>query len=132
LTGIVGGVLRIACYRYLGNAFTYNITKSSPKLVTSGPYSFVRHPGYLASWLTNIGLTLYHLSPGSWLRESGVLNNDACKVALGMWIFFRLLVTNIGMTLRTEEEDRLMESKFGKEWEVWRESVRYRIFPGLY
>ncbi|KAF9257550.1 hypothetical protein L218DRAFT_879205, partial [Marasmius fiardii PR-910] len=132
LVGIAGGLIRIWCFRTMGRAFTFNVTKSSPKLVTSGPYSLVRHPAYLGATLLCIGIAAYHVSPGSWLRESTALNYLAGKAFLGFFIFITSGVMNVCHILRTEEEDRLMKSMFGKEWEAWSRVVRYKVFPGLY
>lgn len=41
------GLLRWSCYRYLGKMFTYEVpVQEKHYLVTSGPYSVVRHPSY--------------------------------------------------------------------------------------
>lgn len=46
----IGGAIRIACYRELGRLFTYELTiREKHRLVTSGPYSIVRHPSYSKS-----------------------------------------------------------------------------------
>ncbi|KAF9258157.1 hypothetical protein L218DRAFT_877753, partial [Marasmius fiardii PR-910] len=132
LVGIVGGFLRISCFKALGKAFTWRITESSPKLVTTGPYSIVRHPSYLAMELMSTGVTLYHLSPGSWLRESSILNHPRWRMAVGLWVFMTVVVANVCLAHRTPEEDRLMKKMFGEEWEAWRKTVRYRLIPGLY
>ncbi|KAG7090117.1 hypothetical protein E1B28_011728 [Marasmius oreades] len=132
LIGIVGGLFRILCYNALGKSFTFNTTLKGPKLVTSGPYSLVRHPSYLAVWLISTGLTVYHLSPGSWVRESDILKHDAWKLVVGLWAFMAVFVTNVCLTMRTVDEDQLMKRTFGEEWETWRKVVRYRVLPGLF
>ncbi|KAG7100266.1 hypothetical protein E1B28_002039 [Marasmius oreades] len=132
LIGVLGGYLRVLSFKTLGNAFTFNVTRQSPKLVTTGPYSLVRHPSYLGASLMLAGITLYHLSPGSWLRESGILQKHVWKMALGLWIFITIFVTNICQVLRVQDEDQLMQKMFGKEWEAWRKVVRYKMIPGLY
>ncbi|KAF9257554.1 hypothetical protein L218DRAFT_879163, partial [Marasmius fiardii PR-910] len=129
---VTGGFLRISSFKALGSSFTFNVTQSSPKLVTSGPYSLVRHPSYLGGCLMTTGLAVYHLSPGTWLRESGVLQYSAWRAVVGLWVFFVVVVTNACMVMRSPEEDRLMKKMFGDEWEEWRKVVRYKVFPGLY
>ena len=42
-----GAVIRILSYRALGHMFTFEMTiRRDHKLVTTGPYAWVRHPGY--------------------------------------------------------------------------------------
>lgn len=79
-------------------------------VVTTGPYRFVRHPGYTGSILFNL------LVP----------------VALGSW---SALVPGIGTALlllyRTIKEDRvLMEELSG--YITYSKQVRYRLIPGIF
>ncbi|KAJ8079765.1 hypothetical protein PM082_016587 [Marasmius tenuissimus] len=142
IIGIGGCLLRIACYRALGGGFTYEIPnnatgKAAPKLVTTGPYSVVRHPSYLGAWLTAIGLPAYHLSNGSWIVESGFLDwqiwgmLDIGKTLVCGWIATRLAVVVL-LSMRAGYEDMLLRKQFGQEWDIWSGRVRYRVIPGLY
>ncbi|MGD9159652.1 MAG: isoprenylcysteine carboxylmethyltransferase family protein [Desulfobacteraceae bacterium] len=79
-------------------------------VVTTGPYRFVRHPGYTGSILFNL------LVP----------------VALGSWF---ALVPGIGtavlLVCRTVKEDRvLMEELHG--YITYSKQVRYRLIPGIF
>ncbi|KAG7093110.1 hypothetical protein E1B28_009395 [Marasmius oreades] len=131
LIGVFGGFFRLACYKALGDAFTFNITQS-PKLVTSGPYSIVRHPSYLGGILNGLGVSIYHLCPGSWLRESGILQQGVWKIAIGVWVFTTVVAAHFLCVFRAEDEDRLLKRMFGEEWEAWRRDVRFKIYPGVY
>ena len=54
---IFGAFVRISCYYYLGKHFTFELSvHDDHKLVTSGPYSVVRHPSYSGNTLIVIGL----------------------------------------------------------------------------
>ena len=54
---IFGAIVRISCYYYLGKHFTFELSvHDDHKLVTSGPYSVVRHPSYSGNTLIVIGL----------------------------------------------------------------------------
>ncbi|KAL0577262.1 hypothetical protein V5O48_004719 [Marasmius crinis-equi] len=146
LVGVAGGIFRMACYRALGAGFTYDIPKVSegerpaPKLVTRGPYSFVRHPSYLGLWIISIGFPLYHLSSGSWIVESGFLD---WNVALGLlelplgrtlvylWVAAAILGAWV-ISARANDEDALMKKEFGAQWEEWRQRVKYRVLPFVY
>jgi protein-S-isoprenylcysteine O-methyltransferase Ste14 len=60
LTGL-GGYIRYSCYRELGRLFTFEMSiRKDHKLVTSGPYSIVRHPGYTGAVLTVVGIICWH------------------------------------------------------------------------
>ena len=57
----LGGLIRYKCYRALGTMFTFEMSiRKDHMLVTSGPYSIVRHPGYTGIFLVIIGIFLVH------------------------------------------------------------------------
>lgn len=128
-----GGLLRLACYRTLGRFFTYEITiRQDHRLVTSGPYSIVRHPSYLAIILIVIGNLLCFLGPGSWLRESGILREPMGKAFVIIWVADILYVPSVLILFRVRAEDGLLRKKFGREWEEWAERTPYALLPGIF
>ena len=116
--GVAGGFLRVACYRELGKPFTYEIpdvakgTSPAPRLVTTGPYSFVRHPSYLALWIISLAIPLYHLSPNSqsWVIDSGILDWEVMGIAIGKAMVFGWWVAAVAasfvISMRAGDEDR--------------------------
>ncbi|KAF9258634.1 hypothetical protein L218DRAFT_876687 [Marasmius fiardii PR-910] len=132
-TAILGSVLRVSCYRMFRGRFSFELGPTrNPGLITNGPYGFVRHPSYSAVWICYVGLLSYHiLIPGSWIRESGVLDVRVAKALVVAW-FVSLGAELLLVTMRVGEEDMLMRKQFGKEWDMWREKVRFRLIPGVY
>ena len=57
---LIGTVGSIYCISVLGRSFS--IVAQARKLVTSGPYSIVRHPLYLTEGITTIGIIIMHWS----------------------------------------------------------------------
>lgn len=86
-------------------------TDRGQHVVTAGPYSWVRHPGYSGAILLIItsGLAL-----GSWLAET-------LLVILGMPLLFR----------RTIREDRLLHDKL-PGYGDYASRVRWRVLPGIW
>ncbi|KAF9238462.1 hypothetical protein BU15DRAFT_62440 [Melanogaster broomeanus] len=69
ILNIAGGLLRIHCYRVLGRMFTFELSiRKDHKLVTSGPYSVVRHPVTRASfaWCLEDYFAVSLITRGSW------------------------------------------------------------------
>ncbi|KDQ51226.1 hypothetical protein JAAARDRAFT_81522 [Jaapia argillacea MUCL 33604] len=127
-----GGLLRYWCYRTLGRFFTFELSiRPGHRLVTDGPYSVVRHPSYAGALLCGSGVYLSLFSRGSWLRESGVLDN---KLARGVVISYMLVsgLLYVALARRPLKEDDMMKKEFGKEWDEWAGRVPYRLFPGIY
>ncbi|KAJ8094198.1 hypothetical protein PM082_023407 [Marasmius tenuissimus] len=135
IIGISGCLLRIACYRALGSDFKFENT-AAEKLVTTGPYSLVRHPAYLGFWLILVGLPWYHLSRGSWIVESGFLAWQVAGVLIGKmmvygWILISLCVGTL-LTIRAGYEDKLLKERFGREWKEWSRRVKFKVIPSIY
>ncbi|KAJ7747984.1 hypothetical protein DFH07DRAFT_962395 [Mycena maculata] len=127
-----GAVLRLQCYWALGSQFTFEtgILKDH-KLVTMGPYAFVRHPSYAGAFLAYAGLMLYYGSPGSWVMECLVKGSTAGMLFGGGYAFLMFLVV-LGLTWRIPKEDEGLRRKFGEEWDAYAAAVRYAIVPRVW
>ncbi|PFH49778.1 hypothetical protein AMATHDRAFT_146926 [Amanita thiersii Skay4041] len=129
---MLGGYIRYRCYKEMGKMFTFEMCiRRDHELVTSGPYSIVRHPAYTGTLCTCVGMLTWQLSPGSWVRECGALSSVLGQIAF--WTYLTLVSTICsGLMLRMSKEEEALKSKFGKAWEEWAERVRYKLVPGLY
>ncbi len=80
------------------------------RLVTAGPYGYLRHPGY-----------------------TGLIVGSVCGgVALGSWWSLVPLIPFVGMFLwRTAMEDRFLHEGL-EGYSGYAERVRYRLVPGLW
>ncbi|CCM02158.1 uncharacterized protein FIBRA_04236 [Fibroporia radiculosa] len=127
-----GALGRISCYRTLGRLFTFEVTiRNDHKLVTQGPYAYVRHPSYTSGLLFTAGVTVCNASRGSWAKECGVLDTTAGRLgACVYWILFFLGL--LAVITRMPEEDRLLRDRFGAEWDRWAKKVPYRLVPCVY
>lgn len=80
------------------------------RVVRSGPYALVRHPGYVGS-------------------AAGAVSGG---LALGSWLAFVPLLGAIGVLVaRTAFEDRFLRSNL-EGYGDYAESVRYRLLPGVW
>lgn len=79
-------------------------------VVSSGPYSFVRHPGY----------------------AGGVLGNLAIPLALGsIWALIPGALTALVTVVRTILEDRTLQAELDG-YSEYAQRVRYRLLPGIW
>ena len=129
---ISAGLFRFQCYRTLGRFFTFEVSvRKGHQLVTTGPYSIVRHPSYAAFLLMYIGMVLWFTSGGGWLRESGVLATLPGSAAA-----FGVMAVASGITAslcrRVVPEDDLMKGQFKQEWDNWVQRVPYALIPWVY
>ena len=79
-------------------------------VIDSGPYAFVRHPGYvgLFGWMLPVPLFL-----GSW------------------WAFVPALLAVITIVVRTALEDRTLRAEL-EGYEAYAGRVRFRLVPGIW
>lgn len=130
---ITGTLIRFRCFREMGRHFTFRLTlRENHKLVTSGPYSIVRHPSYTAGMMTVVGSVLTLVGGGSWWRGVGGWNGAGllpkiCAGVLGVTAAFCVRVY-----ARAAKEDRYLKQEFSDEWEEWAKRVPCKYLPGIY
>ncbi|MCI0476140.1 MAG: isoprenylcysteine carboxylmethyltransferase family protein [Anaerolineales bacterium] len=79
-------------------------------VVTTGPYRFVRHPGYAG------GAIAYLVTP----------------IALGtLWAYLPVLLTIVALAIRTALEDRTLQNEL-PGYREYAARVRYRLMPGVW
>ena len=79
-------------------------------VVSTGPYRWVRHPGYAG------GIVGYMLTP----------------IALGtLWVLLPALLTSIAVIVRTALEDAMLQAEL-PGYRDYSARVRYRLAPGLW
>ena len=110
---MLGGLtLRLWAIRTLGHFFTATVrVQEGQRIVTSGPFSIVRHPSYLGSYLTIAGSTLF--------LES----------------YVSLLVTAVAVlaayAVRIHAEERTMTTSFGEVY-VRYSQTSFKMIPGIW
>ena len=131
ILAVFGASLRAWCYRTLGKHFTFVLTmKKDQTLVTTGPYSVVRHPSYTGLGMVVIAIALLHATDGSWMRESGMLRTSLGQLTFITFILFPV-VGFVTLLARVKEEEAELRKRFKKEWEDWAVHVPYMLIPGI-
>lgn len=129
----IAGLLRRWCFLTLGKLFTYEITiRPNHKLVTSGPYGFVRHPGYTCSILAMAGMViLFVFSPNVYLQACGITKISTAVKCItwgwGIWVAYACK----RIAERSDIEDSNLRRVFGNEWEEYARRVPRKFVPGL-
>ena len=128
----IGAIIRFQCYREMGKQFTVRVTLlKDHKLITTGPYSYVRHPSYTGACMCLAGVAIWYTAQGSWLRESEIYKNPLAWLVLALEIVHIFMVIQL-MFGRMPKEDEMMKKTFGKEWDEWARKIPDRLFPGIY
>ncbi len=104
----------IGSYAFVENAYfsgTVRIQQErGHKVVSSGPYGWVRHPGYLGSLVASLGMPL--------LLDSA-------------WAFIPVVVFGAVYIIRTSLEDRFLQANLDG-YHDYAQKVRYRLLPGIW
>jgi protein-S-isoprenylcysteine O-methyltransferase Ste14 len=122
---------RLACFRALGPDFVYQINRPK-KLVTTGPYKWIRHPGYTAvigCWVANVALLL---------RPDGVFG-CFLPASIAGWGNVFALVHSMTWSVwlasvippRVTDEEEMLRREFGSAYEEW-ERRTWRFVPFVY
>jgi protein-S-isoprenylcysteine O-methyltransferase Ste14 len=85
-------------------------TDRGHQVVSSGPYRWIRHPGYAGGLLTYLATPLF--------LDSG-------------WAFLPTVFIMILMVIRTALEDRFLQDEL-EGYRDYAERVRYRLLPGVW
>ncbi|TFK45848.1 ICMT-domain-containing protein [Heliocybe sulcata] len=129
---VAGSYVRYRCFKTLGKYFTFELSiRKEHRLVTSGPYSYVRHPAYTGGMIAGLGTSVCFLGEGSWLRECGWLHTFIGKTVVGAFLFPVILGSLIAVR-RTIVEDRTLQREFGVQWDEWAARVPYRLIPYVF
>jgi len=80
------------------------------KVITSGPYNIVRHPGYLAGILFILSIPL-------------MIGSVFTFIPAGIYVFL--------VTVRTWLEDKTLQEELDG-YSEYAERIKYRLFPGIW
>ena len=108
LLSIIGGTV-FAVWATLSLARSISIMPEARRLVTSGPYAFVRHPLYLAEFVVLFGIALQHLMP---------------------WALLLLAVQCVFQFERMKSEERVLTRAFPNYADYIARTAR--LLPGVY
>jgi protein-S-isoprenylcysteine O-methyltransferase Ste14 len=109
---VVGTLLRMHCWKMLGEFFTHTVTiASNHQVVNIGAYRFLRHPAYLGGWLNLIGLGL-------------IMGNFAslALISIGGFVLFHYRIT---------VEEQALQSALGEQYKRFMQT-RKRLIPFVY
>jgi protein-S-isoprenylcysteine O-methyltransferase Ste14 len=80
------------------------------RLVTSGPFAWVRHPMYLGGVLAEVGAMLVYRT----------------------WTTLAIALDIPSLLRRAVREEEALSAEFGGQWAEYRQRVPYRILPGIW
>ena len=110
--GCAGIALRAFAMHSLGRLYTLTpVAEHGQAIVSSGPYRFIRHPGYVGILLSLLGLQLI---AGTWIA--------LCS----------LLAVVLPLPLRIRIEEQLLRRQVGVPYQEYERLTPHRLIPGIY
>lgn len=124
--------LRKRCFRELGPLFTINVQRQNGhKLVTTGPYSIVRHPSYAAVETLYAGVSLCNFCDGS-LWTTYVRGSAWSVPVIFVWTMLYFVMPTALFLRRMPMEDAMLREAWPQAWEEWATRTPYRMIPFVY
>ena len=112
--GVLVGGFALASYALIENAYFSGMvriqTDRGQHVISSGPYRWVRHPGYAGALLA------YLATP--FLLDS-------------LWTFVPALFLTVVLIIRTNLEDKTLQAELDG-YRDYAQRVRYRLLPGVW
>jgi protein-S-isoprenylcysteine O-methyltransferase Ste14 len=109
---VIGFIIRIHSIRTLKQYFTYSVAKvENQKIIATGLYKFIRHPGYLGQLMIFLGISI---SVSNWFS-----------------ILLMMIPVSIGYLYRMRIEEKFMSEQLGEEYLIYQEHTK-KIIPLLY
>jgi len=103
------------------------------QLVTTGLYSWAQHPSYTATFvifLTNGAMILRRDGVAAcWLQKS-IVDGERLGMVLQTGYLFAAVVGGWMLATRVGDEEALLKTTFGTEWEVYHKRTK-RFIPGI-
>eukprot|EP00048_Salpingoeca_helianthica_P015763 m.228483 g.228483 ORF g.228483 m.228483 type:complete len:193 (-) comp17489_c0_seq1:27-605(-) len=109
-----GIYLRSVAMRTLGKFFTRTLQiREGHKVVSTGPYAWIRHPGYAAHMLVNFPYAL-------------LITHSVGGLAIQIAIFAA------GYTKRIGAEEKMLRESLGDEYRAYEKKVPSRLIPFVF
>ncbi|KZV96368.1 hypothetical protein EXIGLDRAFT_427375 [Exidia glandulosa HHB12029] len=133
-----GAVLRVRCYKLLGDRFTFELATHSRgqdtvplPLVTSGPYAIVRHPAYVGLSAAIYGVGIHFMSPGFALTSPSIAPPQLATMVQTIIVSVAMSYT-AAVPVRIRKEEKMLQSEFGEAYDRYKREVRWAVVPGVY
>jgi protein-S-isoprenylcysteine O-methyltransferase Ste14 len=109
---LIGLLIRINSILTLRQYFTYSVAKvQNQKIISTGLYKFIRHPGYLGQLIIFMGISI---SISNWLS-----------------IILMIVPVTLGYLYRIKVEEKFMADQFGEDYKNYQERTK-KIIPMVY
>jgi len=132
---VIAAIVRKRCYAEMGTLFTSDVgILKNHRLVTTGPYAWVRHPSYTTALLTTHGVFICHCLPGAYFMEelSVLLSPSIVQTSAIALTLVNVIAGAVILEKRIGMENEMLRKEFGSQWDDWVRRVPYNLVPGVW
>lgn len=124
-----GAMLRFWAYRALSEFFSITLRiRPGQRLVTDGPYRFVRHPSYTGFLMFSTAIPFVFYRPdGPLACVSDVIPEEIKAVLRVLPVIMPIFM----LMLRLPKEEVLLSNSFPSEWARYSRTTK-RLVPGVF
>jgi protein-S-isoprenylcysteine O-methyltransferase Ste14 len=109
---LTGLIMRYWAAKILGEFYTRTLqTIAGQKIITKAPYKYIRHPGYLGTFLIEVGAGM------------AIANYIILSIILVIGILSRVY--------RIQTEEEMLKTTFGEEYKIYSKKT-WRLIPFIY
>ncbi len=109
---VIGFTIRISSILTLNHYFTYSVAKvENHKIIETGLYKFIRHPGYLGQLIIFMGISI--------------------SISNGLSILLMMTPVTLGYLYRIRVEEKFMTDQLGEDYQHYQDRTK-RIIPMIY
>jgi protein-S-isoprenylcysteine O-methyltransferase Ste14 len=109
---LAGLILRYWAAKILGKFYTRTLqTIAGQEIINQAPYNYIRHPGYLGTFLIEVGAGL------------AIANYFILSIVL--------IISILSRVYRIQTEEKMLRSVFGEEYKIYSETT-WRLIPFIY
>jgi protein-S-isoprenylcysteine O-methyltransferase Ste14 len=109
---VTGLLIRIYSMLTLKQYFTYTVAEvENHKIIATGLYKFIRHPGYLGQLIIFMGIST--------------------SISNGLSMLLMMIPVTLGYLYRINVEEKFMTDQFGEDYKNYQQRTK-RIIPMIY
>ena len=109
---VIGFIIRMYSILTLNQYFTYSVAKvENHKIISTGLYKFIRHPGYLGQLIIFMGISI--------------------SISNGLSVLLMMIPVTLGYLYRIKVEEKFMTDHLGVDYKHYQDRTK-RIIPMLY
>lgn len=124
----IAAPIRLLAFKQLGQNFTFMLARPK-KLITTGMYTYVRHPSYPT-------LLVCHIASGALIMRSRGITGCWLPAWLAQWSFLDVgvvlfpVINLCALLVRVREEEEMLKSEFGEEYKAYARRTK-RFLPWI-